>query len=95
MILFVLQQQRIFRWKSWEIEKEHGFEGYESEYWKKKGHDVSGQQVSGWEFKKNIHVVFVDRVLVAILLCVLRVTDGFIKGAVASQVDWGTMLSLL
>ena len=37
--------------------------------------------------KKNIHVVFADRVLVAILLCALRVTDGFIKGAVASQVD--------
>ena len=37
--------------------------------------------------KKTIHVVFADRVLVAILLCALRVTDGFIKGAVASQVD--------
>ena len=53
---------------------------------KKKVH-VSGQQVSGWEFKKTIHVVFAGRVLVAILLCALRVTDGFIKGAVASQVD--------
>ena len=30
-----------------EIDEEHGFERYESEYWKKKGHDVSGQQVSG------------------------------------------------
>ena len=48
---------------------------------------MSGQQVSGWEFKKTIHVVFADRVLVAIILCALRVTDGFIKGAVASQVD--------
>ena len=51
---------------------------------------MSGQQVSGWEFKKKIHVVFADRVLVAILLCALRVTNGlngFIKGTVASQLD--------
>ena len=45
--------------------------------------------------QKTIHVVFADRVLVAILLCALRATDGFIKGAVASQVDRETMLSLL
>ena len=35
--------------------------------------------------QKTIHVVFADRVLVAILLCALRVTDGFIKGAVADR----------
>ena len=52
MILFVLQQQRIFDGKVVEIEEEHGFEEYESEYWKKEGHDVSGQHGSGWEFKK-------------------------------------------
>ena len=42
--------------------------------------------------QKSIHVVFADRVFVGILLCALCVTDGFIKGAVASQVDWGTIL---
>ena len=42
--------------------------------------------------QKSIHVVFAYRVFVGILLCALRVTDGFIKGAVASQVDWGTIL---
>ena len=72
-----------------EIEEEHGFEGYESEYWKKEGHDVSDCQVSMGQAgnSKTIHVVFADRVYVAILLYALRVTDGFIKGAVASQVD--------
>ena len=37
--------------------------------------------------QNTIRAVFVDRVLVVILLCALRLTDGFITGAVASQVD--------
>ena len=67
------------------MEEGHGIEGYESEHWEEEGYEVSGEQRSDCGLK-NVLVVFADRVLVAILLCALRVTDGFIKGAVASQV---------
>jgi len=71
-----------------EIEEERVFEGYMRVNTEKR--KVIMCQVSRCQAgnsKKNIHVVFADRVLVAVLLCALRVTDGFIKGAVASQVD--------
>ena len=64
----------------------------------KKGMELKGMRVNIGKKKvmrcqvrlgiqKTIHVVFADRVLVAILLCAMRVTDGFIMGAVVAQVD--------
>ena len=55
---------------------------------KDEGHEVSGEQGSvRLKIQKTILVVFAERMLETILLCVLHVTDGFIKGAVSSQVD--------
>ena len=99
MILYWLQKQRICWWKSCgDGRRAWNWRVWECKHWKEEGHEVSVEQKperTGCGFKKpsfKIFVLFTERVLVAILLCALRVTDRFIKDAVASQVDWGTML---
>ena len=47
---------------------------------------MSGEQGSGRGFKKP-SLSYLQTVTVAMLLCALRVTDGFKKDAVASLVD--------
>ena len=94
MILFWLQKQRICWWKSWGNGRAWNWRVWEwtLEFDFEEGHEVSSEQRSGCGFKKPLFVVCTDMVLVAILLRELRVTDWFIKGSVASPVDYGTML---
>ena len=95
MILFWLQKQRIYLWKSCgNGRRAYRIEGYESkhwEVWRRRSGGVRWAGVRLW-IQETILVVFAVRVSVAILLCALRGAYGFIKSPVEPQVDWETVM---